>query len=80
MPRTCTVRVDAGDLYKGSFTVIQQGKVFFDLPEMPGAFSVSPAGETRDRYVSTNAYKWTARRAKAFRNSWGTTGSAMRRN
>lgn len=59
-PRTCTVRVDAGDLYKGSFTVIQQGKVFFDLPEMPGAFSVSPAGETRDRYVSTNAYKWTA--------------------
>ena len=57
-PRTCTVRIDAGTLYRGSFKVIQQGKVFFYLPETVGAVELSSTGETLDRYVHTNAYKW----------------------
>ena len=58
-PRTCTVRIDAGTLCRKTFTVIQQGNIFFDLPENIGAVRLSAVGETLDRYVHTNAYKWT---------------------
>lgn len=61
-PRTCEVRIQAGELYDKTIRVVQQGKIYFVLPYQKEGESVeiSPAGGSEDIIVLSNAHKWGA--------------------
>jgi hypothetical protein len=61
-PRECDLVIKAGSLFEKTIHLVQQGIISFIMPDYKEGVTnvLSPAGETAEQLVLSNAYKWEA--------------------
>ena len=79
-PRECDVHIKAGNLFDKTIHIIQEGKISFVLPyqEDGQSVEVSPAGESADIFLLSNAYKWEAGSDADWLNVTATDGNTLK--
>jgi len=60
-PRSCTVTVKAGTVLNKTITVYQEALTIISTGLYGATVYLSPAGETKEMYITSNCYNWTVK-------------------